>query len=174
LILEECSLKATKATGASGAFVIALAVLIVWGVSGPLFRFWDAWQLVINTGTTIVTFLMVFLIQRTQSKDALAIHLKLNEPVAAMEGASNPLVDVEDLTEDETGLLHTSNSKSWWLGPGTTLNLPKLIRSRRPKRGTGPGEGSAPAPRDHQGFLVEAGNRVLPNLVLLDREEETL
>src|SRR5712691_6435108 len=101
LMLERFSLKATKATGTSGAFVIALAVLIVWGISGPLFHFSDTWQLVINTGTTIVTFLMVFLIQRTQNKDALAIHLKLNEIVAAIEGASNKLIDAEDLSEKE-------------------------------------------------------------------------
>lgn len=106
LILERFSLNATKATGTSGAFVIALAVLVVWAISGPLFHFSDTWQLVINTGTTIVTFLMVFLIQRTQNKDALAIHLKLNEIVAAIEGASNRLVDVEDLTEDEIAVLH--------------------------------------------------------------------
>jgi low affinity Fe/Cu permease len=106
LMLERFSLKATKATGTSGAFVIALAVLVVWGISGPLFHFSDTWQLVINTGTTIVTFLMVFLIQRTQNKDALAIHLKLNEIVAALEGASNRLIDVEDLTEEEIDVLH--------------------------------------------------------------------
>ena len=106
LMLERFSLKATKATGTSGAFVIALSVLIVWAISGPLFHFSDTWQLVINTGTTIVTFLMVFLIQRTQNKDALAIHLKLNEIVAALEGASNRLVDVEDLTEGEIDILH--------------------------------------------------------------------
>ena len=111
LVLERFSLKATKATGTSGAFVIALAVLIVWGISGPLFGFSDTWQLVINTGTTIVTFLMVFLIQRTQNKDALAIHLKLNEIVAAIEGASNRLIDVEDLTEDEIAILHTHYQK---------------------------------------------------------------
>ncbi len=111
LMLERLSLKATKATGTSGAFVIALAVLIVWAISGPLFHFSDTWQLVINTGTTIVTFLMVFLIQRTQNKDALAIHLKLNEIVAAIEGASNRLVDVEDLTEDEIAVLHKHYQK---------------------------------------------------------------
>jgi low affinity Fe/Cu permease len=111
LMLERFSLKATKATGTSGAFVIALAVLIVWGISGPLFHFSDTWQLVINTGTTIVTFLMVFLIQRTQNKDALAIHLKLNEIVAAIEGASNRLIDVEDLTEGEIELLHKHYQK---------------------------------------------------------------
>jgi low affinity Fe/Cu permease len=111
LILERFSLKATKATGTSTAFIIALAVLIVWAISGPLFRFSDTWQLVINTGTTIVTFLMVFLIQRTQNKDALAIHLKLNEIVAAVEGASNRLIDVEDLTEAEIELLHKHYQK---------------------------------------------------------------
>jgi len=111
LMLERFSLKATKATGTSGAFVVALAVLIVWAISGPLFHFSDTWQLVINTGTTIVTFLMVFLIQRTQNKDALAIHLKLNEIVAAIDGASNRLVDVEDLTEDEIAILHKHYQK---------------------------------------------------------------
>jgi low affinity Fe/Cu permease len=110
-MLERFSLKATKATGTYGAFVIALVVLIVWGISGPLFNFSDTWQLVINTGTTIVTFLMVFLIQRTQNKDAQAIHLKLNEIVAAMEGASNRLIDVEDLTEEEIVLLHKHYQK---------------------------------------------------------------
>src|SRR5580765_1849926 len=111
LMLERFSLKATKATGTSGAFVIALAVLIVWAISGPLFHFSDTWQLVINTGTTIVTFLMVFLIQRSQNKDALAIHLKLSEIVAALEGASNRLIDVEDLTEDEIKTLHIHYKK---------------------------------------------------------------
>lgn len=106
LMLEKFSLKATQATGTSTAFILALLVIVVWGMTGPLFKFSDTWQLVINTGTTIVTFLMVFLIQRTQNKDALAIHLKLNEIVAALEGASNRLIDVEDLTEDEIKTLH--------------------------------------------------------------------
>ena len=111
LMLERFSLRATRATGTSTAFVIALGVLVVWGISGPLFHFSDTWQLVINTSTTIVTFLMVFLIQRTQNKDALAIHLKLNEIVAAIEGASNRLVDVEDLSEDEIEVLHKHYQK---------------------------------------------------------------
>lgn len=103
--MQRFSLAATKATGTSGAFVLALTVIVVWGITGPLFNFSDTWQLVINTGTTIVTFLMVFLIQRAQNKDALAIHLKLNELVAVMEGASNRLIDVEDLTEEEIEIL---------------------------------------------------------------------
>ena len=106
-LLERFSWRATQATGTSTAFVLALTVIVVWGATGPLFKFSDTWQLVINTGTTIVTFLMVFLIQRAQNKDALAIHLKLNEIVAALEGASNRLIDVEDLTEDDIKTLHT-------------------------------------------------------------------
>jgi len=103
--LEKFSYQATKATGTSVAFVVAVLVIIVWAITGPIFRFSDTWQLVINTGTTIVTFLMVFLIQRAQNKDALAIHLKLNEIVAALEGASNRLIDVEDLSEPEIDAL---------------------------------------------------------------------
>ena len=105
-LLERFSRTATEATGTSTAFILALLVIIVWIATGPLFNFSDTWQLVINTGTTVVTFLMVFLIQRSQNKDALAIHLKLNEIVAALEGASNRLIDVEDLTEDEIKTLH--------------------------------------------------------------------
>lgn len=103
--LERLSFYATKASGTSLAFVLALGAVLIWLVTGPLFNFSDTWQLVINTGTTIVTFLMVFLIQRAQNKDALAIHLKLNEIVAAVEGASNRLIDVEDLTEAEINAL---------------------------------------------------------------------
>jgi low affinity Fe/Cu permease len=110
-LLERFSLKATQATGTSTAFVLALAVIIVWGITGPLFKFSNTWQLVINTGTTIITFLMVFLIQRAQNKDALAIHLKLNEIVAALDGASNRLIDVEDLTEEEIKTLHRHYQK---------------------------------------------------------------
>ncbi|HEV7681296.1 MAG TPA: low affinity iron permease family protein [Pyrinomonadaceae bacterium] len=110
-ILERFSRKATEATGTSSAFILALLVIIVWIISGPLFKFSDTWQLVINTGTTIVTFLMVFLIQRSQNKDALAIHLKLNEIVAALDGSSNRLIDVEDLTEAEIKTLHTYYQK---------------------------------------------------------------
>lgn len=105
-LLERFSHQATVATGSSMAFVLAVGVVVVWLISGPIFGFSDTWQLVINTGTTIVTFLMVFLIQRAQNKDALAIHLKLNEIVAAMEGASNRLIDVEDLSEAEIVALH--------------------------------------------------------------------
>ena len=93
-------------SGSSKAFLIAFAIVIIWAATGPLFHFSDTWQLVINTGTTIATFLMVFLIQRSQNKDALALHLKLNELVAAMRGANNRLIDIEDLREDEIEVLH--------------------------------------------------------------------
>ena len=110
-LLEKFSYQATKATGTSAAFMVAVGVIVVWAITGPIFRFSDTWQLVINTGTTIVTFLMVFLIQRAQNKDALAIHLKLNEIVAALEGASNRLIDVEDLTEPEIDALRNYYKK---------------------------------------------------------------
>jgi|ERR1043166_4918787 low affinity Fe/Cu permease len=105
--LERLSYQATKATGTSLAFMLALSAVIIWLITGPVFHYSDTWQLVINTGTTIITFLMVFLIQRAQNKDALAIHLKLNEIVAAMQGASNRLIDVEDLSEAEIQALRT-------------------------------------------------------------------
>ncbi len=103
---ENFSRVITRFTGTTSAFGLALGVVIVWALLGPVFSFSDTWQLVINTGTTIVTFLMVFLIQRTQNKDSLAIHLKLNELVSAIEGASNRLIDVEALTEKELETLH--------------------------------------------------------------------
>jgi low affinity Fe/Cu permease len=109
--LERFSHQATVWAGSSWAFIIALSVIVIWAVTGPIFGFSDTWQLVINTGTTIVTFLMVFLIQRTQNKDALALHIKLNEIVAALEGASNRLIDVEDLTEEEIETLHKHYQK---------------------------------------------------------------
>ena len=106
-VLERFSYQATRATGTSVAFVLAVTVIGVWAITGPLFNFSNTWQLVINTGTTIITFLMVFLIQRAQNKDALAIHLKLNEIVAAIDGASNRLIDVEDLSEPEIDALRS-------------------------------------------------------------------
>ena len=97
---------AADAAGSSWAFAVAASVVVVWAATGPVFRYSDTWQLVINTGTTVVTFLMVFLIQRAQNKDSKAIHLKLNELVAAVQGASNRLINVEGLTEDEIRELH--------------------------------------------------------------------
>jgi low affinity Fe/Cu permease len=105
LALEAFSMRVTNWAGSSWAFALAVGVIVVWIATGPLFGFSDTWQLVINTGTTIVTFLMVFLIQRAQNKESKAINLKLDEIVAAMEGASNELIDAEDLSEDELNTL---------------------------------------------------------------------
>ena len=98
---EKFSSNITKATGSSSAFILAFLVIIVWGITGPAFGFSNTWQLVINTGTTIITFLMVFIIQHSQNKDTVAIQLKLNELIAASSTASNRLIDVEDLTTRE-------------------------------------------------------------------------
>ncbi|HEY4193952.1 MAG TPA: low affinity iron permease family protein [Mucilaginibacter sp.] len=92
---------ATTATGSSGAFITAIVVIVVWAVTGPLAHYSDTWQLIINTGTTIVTFLMVFLIQKSQNKDSKAIHLKLNELIASHQGTSNRMVDIENLSEKD-------------------------------------------------------------------------
>ncbi|MGM9476167.1 low affinity iron permease family protein [Pedobacter sp. GSP4] len=105
-LFERVSNQITCWTGSPWAFTSAFAIVIIWGVSGPIFHFSDTWQLVINTGTTIVTFLMVFLIQKTQNKDSKAIQLKLNELLAASRHASNRMVDIEDLTEAELDVLH--------------------------------------------------------------------
>ena len=93
-------------TGNSTAFLLAVAIVLVWVITGPLFNYSDTWQLVINTGTTIVTFLMVFLIQNTQNRDTLAIQLKLSELVLAMKGAENKFAAIEDLTDEELEDLH--------------------------------------------------------------------
>ena len=105
-IFERVARAISQFTGSTTAFLIAALVVLIWAATGPLFDYSTNWQLVINTGTTIVTFLMVFLIQRTQNKDALAVQLKLNEIVAALQGASNRLVNVEDLSERELSTLH--------------------------------------------------------------------
>ena len=101
IIFEKFSSKVTKATGSSAAFIMAFLVILIWIVSGPAFHFSNTWQLVINTGTTIITFLMVFVIQQSQNKDTIAIQLKLNELIAASSKASNRLIDIEDLTAKE-------------------------------------------------------------------------
>jgi low affinity Fe/Cu permease len=98
---ERFASKVTRATGSTAAFIIAFTVVLIWALTGPIFHYSETWQLVINTGTTIITFLMVFLIQKSQNKESLAVQLKLDELIAAHEFASNRLVDVENMTEDE-------------------------------------------------------------------------
>src|SRR5213595_1402270 len=93
--------RSSAVLGSAWAFVLALLVIVVWGITGPTFHYSDTWQLIINTGTTIVTFLMVFLIQNTQNRDAKAVHLKLDEIIRAIKGARNELVDLEELSDED-------------------------------------------------------------------------
>jgi len=96
----------SQLVGSSWAFILAVVIILVWAVTGPVFHFSDTWQLVINTGTTIVTFLIVFLIQNTQNRDAKAIHLKLDELIKGVKGARTGLVDLEELSDEELEDLH--------------------------------------------------------------------
>lgn len=98
---DRFSSSVTKITGKPIAFILAFLIIIVWAITGPIFQFSDTWQLVINTGTTIITFLMVFVIQQSQNKDTIALQIKLNELIASSQNASNRLIDVEDLTPEE-------------------------------------------------------------------------
>lgn len=102
---ERFAERITQFTGSSTAFLVATVSVVVWGATGPLFQYSANWQLVINTSTTIITFLMVFLIQKAQNKEAIAVQLKLNELIAANRAASNRLVSVENLTEEELKVL---------------------------------------------------------------------
>ena len=148
-VLEQFSEVVTRWSGTSVVFLVALAVVLAWLFSGPIFHFSDTWQLVINTGTTIVTFLMVFLIQRAQNKESRATALKLNELIASIEGASNRLIDVEDLSEKEIETIHrhfrrlvemasadASLTKSHSVEEATERHLAKQLRADpRSRRG---------------------------------------
>lgn len=102
---DKISTTVTRATGSTTAFITALSIILFWIITGPIFHYSDTWQLVINTGTTIITFLMVFLIQRSQNKDSMAVHLKLNELIVANEHASNRLLTIEEISEDDLKIL---------------------------------------------------------------------
>ena len=108
---EHFANRTTKIAGSTAAFITAFLLVIVWAATGPVFHYSENWQLVINTGTTIITFLMVFLIQKAQNKDSLAIQLKLNELVAAHEFASNRLVDIENIPEEELRIIQKYYSR---------------------------------------------------------------
>ena len=134
--LERFSSAVTRWTGRHvGLPAGSRGIVLVWAADRPLFGFSDTWQLVINTGTTIVTFLMVFLIQRSQNKDSLAIQFKLNELVAALKGASNRLIDVEELSEEELQVLHRHYARSYD-GEEGSRSARSRIRLKRRKRGT--------------------------------------
>ena len=134
----------TRKAGSTGAFIIAFLIVLLWLACGPLFHYSDTWQLVINTGTTIITFLMVFLIQKTQNKDSIAIQVKLNELIACNEKASNRLVDIEDISEEELMALHqfykklaemTKNEKDLYV----SHSIEEAEELHREKYGTGKG-----------------------------------
>jgi low affinity Fe/Cu permease len=101
----------SRATGHPSAFLLAVLVVVIWAVTGPLFGFSDTWQLVINTGTTIVTFLMVFLIQNTQNRDTMALQLKLSELVLSQKGAKNSFADLEDMSDAQLERMHAELCK---------------------------------------------------------------
>ncbi len=103
--------KSSSVLGSAWAFIIAILIIVVWGVTGPTFHYSDTWQLIINTGTTIVTFLMVFIIQNTQNRDAKAVHLKLDELIRALKGARNNLLDLEKMSDDELKKLEEQFTK---------------------------------------------------------------
>ena len=100
-LFSKIASRASEIVGSHGAFIVAASVIIIWAISGPIFQFSDTWQLIINTSTTIVTFLMVFLIQNTQNRDSKAIQIKLDELLRATKGARNSMVDIEELSDKE-------------------------------------------------------------------------
>lgn len=104
-VFNKISTIVTRSAGRPGAFIVAILLVVIWAITGPLFNYSNTWQLVINTGTTIITFLMVFIIQQSQNKDTMALQLKLNELIACNELASNRLIVIEDLTEEELAVL---------------------------------------------------------------------
>jgi len=108
---ENLAISLTKFSGSTMAFLLAVSSIILWIVTGPIFNYGDGWQLVINTGTTIITFLMVFLIQRAQNKDSLAIHIKLDELIASINGASNRMIDIENISEQDLAVFQKQYQK---------------------------------------------------------------
>jgi low affinity Fe/Cu permease len=146
--LERFSTKVSQWAGSTPAFGIALGFVLAWALTGPLFRFSQGWQMVINTGTTIATFLMVFLIQRAQNKESRALQLKLNEVVASHEGASNRLVGAEELSEEDLRILHERY-----------LRLVERVKDERDGPGLKDKTSVEEATAAHLARDVEAGNR---------------
>ena len=125
---------ASRAVGRQAAFAIALAALVLWGASGPLFGFSDTWQLIINTGTTIVTFLMVFLIQNTQNRDAEAMHVKLDELIRSNKAAHNALLDLEDLEEEELDRIRADYERLAQQARGELKRRKPRARQEKPQK----------------------------------------
>jgi low affinity Fe/Cu permease len=118
--------------GSAWAFILAILIIVVWGLTGPMFHFSDTWQLIINTGTTIVTFLMVFLIQNTQNRDAKAVHLKLDELIRAVHGARNRLVDLEKLSDEELTDLEREFGRVHRRAESTGKTVPEIVHADEP------------------------------------------
>jgi low affinity Fe/Cu permease len=125
--------KTSSVLGSAWAFVIAILIIVIWAMTGPAFGYSDTWQLIINTGTTIVTFLMVFLIQNTQNRDAKAVHLKLDELIRALGGARNKLVDLEKLSDDDLKSLETEFEKLRKKAEGAKEEVEELKETARGK-----------------------------------------
>lgn len=126
--------KTSLAVGSHWAFVVSFSIIIIWAVSGPIFKFSDTWQLVINTGTTIVTFLMVFLIQNTQNRDSRAIHLKLDEIIRALEGARNEIIDLEEAKDEVLDKLEEEFRKMQSEGGAGATDVLEAISEARSTR----------------------------------------
>jgi low affinity Fe/Cu permease len=133
--------KAADMVGSPAAFILGLAVIVIWGVTGPMFHYSDTWQLLINTGTTVITFLMVFLIQNTQSRDARAVHLKLDELIRSVRSARNEMVALEDLSDETLDELQREFTS---LRERAEHKL-KTIQEHRDRRGVRP-NGKKPSP----------------------------
>jgi low affinity Fe/Cu permease len=125
--------KTSTVLGSAWAFVIAILIIVVWAFTGPAFHYSDTWQLIINTGTTIVTFLMVFLIQNTQNRDAKAVHLKLDELIRALSGARNKLVDLEKLSDDDLKALENEFEKLRKKAEGAKEEVAELKETAKAK-----------------------------------------
>jgi low affinity Fe/Cu permease len=135
--------------GSAWAFATAILIIIIWGLTGPAFHYSNTWQLIINTGTTIVTFLMVFLIQNTQNRDAKAVHLKLDEVIRALKGARNQLIDLEKLADEDL----TSLEKQF-----------ERLRKKAERNGNNPGGTRANrAERASKGKGIQARHQALPS-----------
>jgi low affinity Fe/Cu permease len=126
--------KTSEIVGSPWSFISAFAIIIIWATSGPFFGFSDTWQLVINTGTTIITFLMVFLIQNTQNRDAKAIHLKLDELLRAVTDARTGMVDLEDMTDEELKQLQEEFKQMRERNNGDIQQAPELIEDELEER----------------------------------------
>jgi low affinity Fe/Cu permease len=125
--------KTSMVLGSAWAFVLAIIVIVIWALTGPTFHYSDTWQLIINTGTTIVTFLMVFLIQNTQNRDAKAVHLKLDELIRALGPARNKLVDLEDLSDDDLKALEAEFVKLRKKAEGVKEEIEELKETAKGK-----------------------------------------